>query len=364
MSGSTVFIDQTGIPCRHEYTVEEYKDGKKGSHCYLCDEVAKPSYYVYAIYDGNGASGTMSGELIESDGSLSKNQYLRKDYLFDGWLAYNKSGKLISETVYSDASQDLNISSAFCDTITFKAQWSKVFSYNGQSYRISTKNTKDIRIVDDGVNGFSAAEDFTAESISYERTMPSGSHWGSLCLPFAISENDSIYLFKTGRITGDEADGEQITLTRCKTVGAGEPCLFYYTPAGSATTVQFKATDATVATTVQEGGDENLTFTGVLERDAFKCDTDNFTYYGVQNDVFYNVGTSYVVNPYHTYMSLSRSSSARQTYPIVIEETANGIDEMKNGKSRIHNLYNLSGQKVSDSYHGIVIKNGRKMLNK
>jgi hypothetical protein len=43
-----------------------------------------------------------------------------------------------------------------------------------------------------------------------------------------------------------------------------------------------------------------------------------------------------------------------------------GIDQVTNNDQRPENnkIYNLQGQRVSDSYRGIVIKNGRKYINK
>jgi hypothetical protein len=41
-----------------------------------------------------------------------------------------------------------------------------------------------------------------------------------------------------------------------------------------------------------------------------------------------------------------------------------GIDEVEGLKSTVESYYNLAGQRVNNGYKGLVIKNGKKHMNK
>ena len=44
--------------------------------------------------------------------------------------------------------------------------------------------------------------------------------------------------------------------------------------------------------------------------------------------------------------------------------TPTGIDAVKTDAAHDGYIYNVSGQRVNDSYKGLIIKNGKKMLKK
>lgn len=67
------------------------------------------------------------------------------------------------------------------------------------------------------------------------------------------------------------------------------------------------------------------------------------------------------------WFKMSRSKSATNlfiTKLVILGGAATGVTEVKQVKISNDNIYNLSGQRVDDSYKGVVIKNGRKVLNK
>ena len=79
-------------------------------------------------------------------------------------------------------------------------------------------------VLDDGKD-FVAYETFAAKKASYSRTIPSGSKWGTLCLPFAIVQSQETEC-KFYRLTG--IDKDCITLESCEEgkIPAGTPVLF------------------------------------------------------------------------------------------------------------------------------------------
>ena len=81
-------------------------------------------------------------------------------------------------------------------------------------------------VLDDGKD-FVAYDQFAAKKASYSRDIPEGSTWGTLCLPFAIDQNQETEC-KFYRLTGIDNDNECITLESYEgaEIPAGTPVLF------------------------------------------------------------------------------------------------------------------------------------------
>ena len=79
-------------------------------------------------------------------------------------------------------------------------------------------------VLDDGKD-FVAYDQFAAKDASYSRNIPEGSTWGTLCLPFAIDQNQ-VKECKFYSLTG--IDNDCITLESCEEgkIPAGTPVLF------------------------------------------------------------------------------------------------------------------------------------------
>ncbi len=88
-----------------------------------------------------------------------------------------------------------------------------------------TLATEKLVLADD--KDFVAYETFAAKKASYSKTIPSGSTWGTLCLPFAIDQSQETGC-KFYRFTGIDAANECITLESCEEgkIPAGTPVLF------------------------------------------------------------------------------------------------------------------------------------------
>ena len=81
-------------------------------------------------------------------------------------------------------------------------------------------------VLDDGKD-FVAYVPFAAKAASYNRDIPKGSTWGTLCLPFAIDQSKETEC-KFYRLTGIDNDKDCITLESCEEgkIPAGTPVLF------------------------------------------------------------------------------------------------------------------------------------------
>ena len=88
--------------------------------------------------------------------------------------------------------------------------------------------------------------------------------------------------------------------------------------------------------------------------------TDLGFYYGAEN------GGAFALAANKAYLAVPVESAKEGFSFISDEEETDGIRSIENGKLRIENsdYYNLAGQRVGKDYKGIVIVNGKKMLNK
>ena len=121
--------------------------------------------------------------------------------------------------------------------------------------------------------------------------------------------------------------------------------------------------------TVQNGNGAKIKFIPQISTDG-----NTWTNLSAPKEIAKNKSVSYsfyriAANSYIRFAVQSTSASADcyiDDIQVSLDKGANGIDEMiSNKQSRnSHILYNLSGQRVSDGFKGIVIKNGKKMMNK
>ena len=81
---------------------------------------------------------------------------------------------------------------------------------------------------------------------------------------------------------------------------------------------------------------------------------------------FYNVGetANYRINQFRCYVTLP-GAGARSLSIVFDDEETTGIADVKGQKEDVRSdIFNLSGQRVGKDYKGVVIKNGRKMIQK
>lgn len=127
-----------------------------------------------------------------------------------------------------------------------------------------------------------------------------------------------------------------------------------------------------------EPGDDAYEYTyednvlhGVLAPHYVLTDGYNFVLQNNGGNVgFYQVSEStYRINPFRAFINLSTlpvdPSSARALTIVYDDENTTGVKNVKSTMAEGSNeIYNLSGQRVGKDYKGVVIKNGRKMIQK
>ena len=98
------------------------------------------------------------------------------------------------------------------------------------------------------------------------------------------------------------------------------------------------------------------------------ADTDEYDVYFLQNQdgvvAWYKgeVGKAYTVKANRAYLKIAKNAGAPNAF--YFDDEANGINAVENVQAINTKVYNLNGQAVGNDYKGIVIKNGKKYLNR
>lgn len=342
------------VTCTHKYYTVEDANGINGKHCFICDShTYNSTFYKVVHFDKNSdtAYGTMNDLRVDGNGPLSPNQFTSNYYTFKGWNTkpdgtgqqYADGGKIIATV--SDHGN-----------VTLYAQWQPLFMVNGAKYELTSANTSQIDIIDDGINGYGAAYAFKADKASYTYTVNTQNEWGTLCLPFAFKSDGTFRMY-----TPAEVEGNNMILTETDEAQAGVPVVFRKADK-SAATITVTTQNATMLPQpeAQSAAGSSLMLHGTFITDNnILCQSDR-QYFVIINDVFYRVDSNIVLKPYRAYFTMPSSAAARSR--LYIQDSATGIQDVTSGDSHEPSLYNLNGQRVSSKVNGIIIINGKKYI--
>ena len=198
---------------------------------------------------------------------------------------------------------------------------------------------------------FNVPYDFTAKSISYKRTFEAG--WTTLMVPFEVAtipEGLTAYEFVS-------EDGSEVTFKKLNKLSAFEACLVKVDAANeyifTATNQKLFANYLDAATAL------NFKFVGITTKPAYE------QVYMLNAD-----GTKFEKNTNPAYKSfrgcfVPTYGAANLPDALTIKGTPTGIKTIQASDAKTDGVYyNLSGQRVSADFKGIVIHNGKKILKK
>ena len=200
----------------------------------------------------------------------------------EGNTVYNGSFRYCDNTTssYSNSSSDselIHVASATLASPEHDADehiYHMGCRYEGCTlHKYVADKTGNIEVTKDANNKFVATEDLTladgedfkdyepfiSKTISYSRTIPSGSKWGTLCLPFAIDQSQETGC-KFYSFTGIDAANECITLESYEgtEIPAGTPVLFMMKEGETSLRLSASNTEITTAPKAGTASDVNL----------------------------------------------------------------------------------------------------------
>ena len=198
-------------------------------------------------------------------------------------------------------------------------------------------------------------EDFTATTATYTRTMSNA--WGTVILPFALTSNADVQLYRL-----KDSDDRDMTFELIDDAAANSPVTFKkLTDAGSVT---FSATDAAISATT--GTQNELTIaTGWTSEGSYTAQSIpeyNGIYYIASNKFWAADGTM-TVNPFRAIFRYNGGGSVK-AFSIRIDEAVGVNDVRRDDAAAKGEIYNLAGQRMNRLQKGVNIVNGKKVLVK
>lgn len=206
----------------------------------------------------------------------------------------------------------------------------------------------------------------TGSKVSYDRNFTNGRAC-TICLPFALTADE---LAKVGRAyTLSAVSGSTATFTPVKAIEAYTPYLLIPSASGKllveiADTKDIANAPAEAKTPVSG----SYSFVGTLQAKK-SVKTPNTEVYGFSADggKFVRVGENASIDAFRAYISVptaALSTAASRSIDIDFGGTT-GINEIQNAhSSSAAATYNVAGKRVGKNYKGVVIRNGKKMIQK
>ena len=289
------------------------------------------------------------------------NQYTVHFKKGDGWTSvyahryFNGTEFYNSKWPGTELSPNTN-NSDFYD-VTFSDNLNRItFSDNGSN----TNKSGDVAI------DFSSTEYWVTDNATATTTAPANwvghtrtvtlDKFGTICLPYAAT----ITVATIFKITSYTMDGATLTGINI------EPVEGNAIEAGKA--YIFKAKSSTLTATYTGGSPSAATEAyGMMGNLSSEKVTVPSGKYIIKDNKIYKAASNVTCGQYKGYITLSGlTTGARGANFISFEDTTTGIANVDvNANIDVDApMYNLAGQRVSKSYKGVVIVNGKKMLNK
>ena len=228
--------------------------------------------------------------------------------------------------------------------------------------------TEDLTLADG--EDFKDYEPFTSKTISYSRTIPSGSKWGTLCVPFAI-DLSQVKECKFYRLTGIDNVNDCITLESYEDgaeIPAGTPVLFKMNE--GETLLSLSSSNTEIATAPKKAGtDSDVNLVGSFTKIGGK-DNQGLakTDYIIGKDKFWLVseldgGNGVGIKPMRAYIQPATASQARAAMLSIGKGDGTTAIDNLNAISNDANAeyYDVNGRRTNGLQKGLnIVKRGSK----
>lgn len=204
---------------------------------------------------------------------------------------------------------------------------------------------------------------FTANNITIKRKFENDKPY-TIFMPFAINATAYGTFWIGGKLSDD---GSTVYFSKLddEVTEANKPYLF----------VPDKdyrdgiTIEGTVRVNETTSGNENDGFNGVYEKKVFSADEiEQNRYYGWAGGEFLLASEGATVDAGRAYFKLPESNASNAPASLKVklnENITTGISDINSDATATDTpVYNLNGQRVTDSYKGIVVKNGVKILSR
>lgn len=206
-----------------------------------------------------------------------------------------------------------------------------------------------------------AIEAKEAADVTLKRTFVANK-WNTLVLPFAVSAEDVKAKFGDDAKVVEYSNAEDVNInftTSTKGIKANVPVLIMPAAVNAENnTYTFNSVSIVVADPKADG--TNYSFVGSYK--PYNLVNDDYMLYA---DKWWKTeaGDSYKIKAFRAYIKANTPAAAKQLNLVIDGQTTGLKLNTVNGNIE-GETYNIAGQRVANSYKGLVIKNGKKIIKK
>lgn len=350
------------------------------------------SYAELGINSGQGATdseGNMTNKYYDTNGTFWGSDNLKAQMTQNA--SGLKSGKyLLTVAARGDASLNNLTLTAGSKSVNLPVQTPKnVFGNNWDDYSIETivDNSGNLNIKIEGkttkshawfsFNNFrlvrlseavtldeaadNAIEAKEAADVTLKRTFVANK-WNTLVLPFAVSAEDVKAKFGNDAKVVEYSNAEDVNInftTSTNGIKANVPVLIMPAAVNADNTYSFENVNIQVAEPKAEG----TTYSFVGSYKSFNLVNDDYMLYG---DKWWKTetGDTYKIKAFRAYIKANGIVEAAKQLNLVIDGQTTGLKLNTVNGNIEGETYNIAGQRVANSYKGLIIKNGKKIIKK
>lgn len=208
----------------------------------------------------------------------------------------------------------------------------------------------------------------TGSNVSYDRTFTKDQPC-TICLPFALSAEELANVGKAyalSSVNASKVNASKATFTLVQEIKAYTPYLLIPSASGKLlekieTTKNITAVPDEAKTSVSGG----YSFVGTLQaQKSVKQEGKEIYGFSASQGKFVHAGSNASINAFRAYIAVPPSTAASRSIDIDFGGTT-GINEIQNAhSSSAAATYDVAGKRVDKNYKGVVICNGKKMIQK
>lgn len=325
------------------------------------DEISKDGIKVYCSRASFASNPYRFNGISTSTISVEKGNIVRIEIVGDGLTKLEKNG----EGEYNITNNNIVwIGSAKSVSFKNNKDWANYAAVTNIRVYVEYPNVKTFVYNENKDNNIEAWEN---SDITLNRTLVANK-WNTLCVPFAISEEEIKANFGEGTLVEkfEAVNGNTVNFADATSIEAGVPYLIKPTVAG--TTYTFNGKDV-IADAPKTEGNADVTFQGIYSpTDITNKGTVKAA--GVTEGgkvLFVNAGSK--TKAFRCFFTISDNASIT---PAMLKVSIKGVETainsivMGNSNATDNAVYNLQGQRVNGNSltKGIYIKNGKKFAVK
>ena len=187
--------------------------------------------------------------------------------------------------------------------------------------------------------------------------------WNTLVLPFAVSDADVKTTFGADAKVVEYSNAEDVNInftTSTNGIKANVPVLIMPAAVNAKNTYTFNSVSIVVADPNPKADGTNYSFVGSYK--PYNLVNDDYMLYA---DKWWKTetGDTYKIKAFRAYIKANTPAAAKQLNLVIDGQTTGLKLNTVNGNIE-GETYNIAGQRVANSYKGLIIKNGKKIIKK